>query len=143
MPLLPETAVRPRASTPLVAAAAAIAALIVGSPRAAAVRADRPTINSFYVADEGRLIHFRVTFCEQAPTAKPTDRYGLTFRLFTSTQRQVLERRVVGRINGRCGTGFLKVRDRYVAGRYLANVAVTNITRQAFSRIPARPFTVR
>ena len=119
----------------------AVSVLLFAVPSTAA-RARRPTVHSFITRDEGARIHFGLTFCEQDLQTGAGDTYAATFRMWNAKGKPLAKRQVSARLDGRCGTASLFVADRFPAGNYWANVAITNVTRQSFSRIKARPFVI-
>lgn len=129
-----------RLIAPILASAAAVAAIALVAPADADAR---PRISSFYAKDEGSVIRLKVNYCDD--TADLSDSYSSTFRLWDenySSSTRLLERRVSGRIYGYCGWASLTIPDNLANGLYSANVAVTNRTTGNFSRIRARYFTI-
>jgi hypothetical protein len=118
--------------------------LLVASVGVAAAHPFRPSISSFYAKDEGLNIHLKVNFCG-ASTDRRSDSYSAVFRMWDengSYSVKVLERRVSGRIYGRCGYAEIYLPDDFPSGLYSANAAVVNRTRGGSIRIAARLFTI-
>ena len=102
----------------------------------------RPTVHSFYARDEGPRIHFALNFCEQDLQSGTADRYAATFRMWSAKGKLLVKRQLRARLDKRCGNVDLRLIDRFPPGDYWANVAITNVTRQSFSRTKARPFVI-
>jgi hypothetical protein len=109
---------------------------------AVAARTPRPTVHSFYARDEGTRIHLALNFCEQDRGSDAADAYAATFRVWNAKGTLLVKRQVTAGLDGSCGNANLLLRDRFTPGKYWANVAITNVTRQSFSRIKARPFVI-
>jgi hypothetical protein len=122
------------------AAVALLVAALATSAFAAGTR--RPTVHSFFTRDEGARIHFALNFCEQDLQSGKADTYAATFRMWSAKGKLLIKRQVPARLDKRCGNVDLLVNDRFPAGNYWANVAITNVTRQSFSRTKARPLVI-
>lgn len=120
-------------------AALVTAGALALSPAASAAP-DRPRITSFYVRDEGPVIHLKVNWC--VPSYAVGNSIISTFRMWAPDGTRLVQRRISGRATRRCMNDSFKLDDIYPNGVYSANVAVTDRTLGGFIRLQARYFRI-
>ena len=114
-----------------------LAVILVGGTVVAGSASARPRLTSFYANDEGTSIRLKVNFCDYS--GSPNDAFSVVFRMWDANSGyQVTEKRVSGRIYGRCGYAAISVPDNFPVGQYSANAAIVNRATGGMFRNEAR-----